>query len=60
VAGRTRGAYAVAAELERRAYYAPFATFYVPELFSARVGCKVFQPVYFGVDLAALCLKSKR
>jgi Bacterial extracellular solute-binding proteins, family 5 Middle len=33
VAGRTRGAYAVAAELERRAYYAPFATFYVPELF---------------------------
>jgi DNA-binding SARP family transcriptional activator/DNA-binding beta-propeller fold protein YncE len=60
VAGRTRGAYAVAAELERRAYYAPFATFYVPELFSARVGCKVFQPLYFGVDLAALCLKSKR
>jgi hypothetical protein len=60
LAGRTRGAYAVAAALERRAYYVPFATFYVPELFSARVGCKVFEPVYFGVDLAALCLKSKR
>jgi DNA-binding SARP family transcriptional activator len=59
-ATRARGAYAVAAELERRAYYLPIGAFYVPELFSARVGCKVFQPVYFGVDLAALCLKSKR
>jgi hypothetical protein len=57
---RTRGAYAVAAELERRAYYIPFGAFYVPELFSGRVGCKVFHPVYFGVDLAAVCLKSKR
>ena len=57
---RTRGAYAVAAELERRAYYIPFGASYVPELFSARVGCKVFQPAYFGVDLAAVCLKPKR
>jgi hypothetical protein len=44
--------------LERRAYYIAFGAFYVPELFSARVGCKLFQPIYFGVDLAALCLKS--
>jgi streptogramin lyase len=57
-AARTRGAYAVAAELERRVYYVPFGASYVPELFSTRVGCKVFQPVYFGVDLSALCLKS--
>jgi hypothetical protein len=57
-AARTRGAFAVAAALERRAYYVPFGAPYVPELFSARVGCKLFQPIYFGVDLAALCLKS--
>jgi hypothetical protein len=55
---RARGAYAVAAELERRAYYVPYGAFYAPELFSARVGCKLFHPIYFGVDLAALCLKS--
>src|SRR5207237_5140791 len=41
---RTRGAYAVAAELERRAYNIPFGAFYVPELFSARDGCKLFHP----------------
>jgi hypothetical protein len=57
-AARTQGAYTVAAELERRAYYVPYGAFYAPELFSARMGCKLFQPIYFGVDLAALCLKS--
>ena len=35
---------------------APFAVSVVPQLFSERIGCKVFQPAYFGVDLAALCL----
>jgi len=27
------------------------------EFFSARVGCQLYQPAYFGVDLAALCLR---
>jgi hypothetical protein len=26
------------------------------DFFSARIGCQVFQPVYF-IDLAALCLR---
>jgi len=28
----------------------------IPELFSSRVGCKTFQPLFFGVDFASLCL----
>ena len=41
---------------------APFAVYGIPyshNLFSARIGCQVFSPVY-GVDFAALCLRSKR
>jgi DNA-binding SARP family transcriptional activator len=29
----------------------------IPEFFSARVGCKTFQPLFFGVDLSHLCLR---
>lgn len=35
---------------------APLATGAVPELFSSRIGCQTAQPVYYGVDLAAMCL----
>jgi len=28
----------------------------IPEFFSARVGCRVFQPLEFGADLSSLCL----
>jgi hypothetical protein len=28
------------------------------QLFSARIGCQMFQPLYFGVDIAALCLRN--
>jgi DNA-binding SARP family transcriptional activator/ABC-type transport system substrate-binding protein len=28
----------------------------VTALFSARMGCQTFQPLYFGVDIAALCM----
>ena len=27
------------------------------QLFSARMGCQTFQPLYFGVDIAALCMR---
>ena len=27
------------------------------QLFSARIGCQTFQPLYFGVDIAALCMR---
>jgi hypothetical protein len=52
------GIYALVSALERRAFYVPFGTPAIPELFSARLGCKVFQPANFGVDLAALCLRA--
>ena len=30
-----------------------------PEVFySRRVGCQTYQPLYYGVDIAALCLKA--
>ena len=58
LAGRERGAaYArLATDLARQA--APLVALAVPvrqDFFSARVGCKVYQPVY-GIDLAALCV----
>jgi hypothetical protein len=42
--------------LRRDAPAAAFGTPSIPELFSERVGCKTFQPLFFGVDLASLCL----
>ena len=29
----------------------------VPEFFSARVGRKTFQPLFFSIDLSHLCLR---
>jgi ABC-type transport system substrate-binding protein len=43
--------------LRRSAPIAAIGTPTIPELFSTRVGCKTFQPLFFGVDLAGLCLR---
>jgi ABC-type transport system substrate-binding protein len=43
--------------LKGQAPVAPFGNPTIPEFFSARVGCKTFQPLFFGVDLASLCLQ---
>jgi ABC-type transport system substrate-binding protein len=46
-------------ELQKRfAPAAPFASGASYDLFSARVGCQVYQP-FWGMDLAALCLRRK-
>jgi len=44
--------------LQRNAPAAAIGTPTIPEFFSARVGCKTFQPLFFGVDLADLCLRT--
>jgi hypothetical protein len=44
--------------LQRNAPAAAIGTPTIPEFFSARVGCKTFQPLFFGVDLAGLCLRT--
>jgi DNA-binding SARP family transcriptional activator/ABC-type transport system substrate-binding protein len=45
--------------LRRQPPAAAFGTPTVPQFFSDRVGCKIFQPLFFGVDLANLCLLSR-
>jgi DNA-binding SARP family transcriptional activator/ABC-type transport system substrate-binding protein len=61
IRGEPRHAFARAldAELARDSHIAAFGTWAVPEFFSERVGCRQFQPVYFGVNLAALCLRRR-
>jgi ABC-type transport system substrate-binding protein len=61
IRGEPRHAFARAldAKLARDGHIAAFGTWAVPELFSKRVGCRQFQPVYFGVNLAALCLRRR-
>lgn len=41
-----------------RMSFVPYETWVVPEFFSARIRCKVFQPVVQQVDIGALCVKS--
>ena len=57
--GREREAAAGALDLElaRAAPGAVLVSETYSELFSARMGCLKFQPLYFGVDIAALCLR---
>jgi YVTN family beta-propeller protein len=45
--------------LRNAAPAAPLYNFAESELFSARIGCQVYQPVY-QTDLAALCLRQRR
>ena len=44
--------------LRNAAPAAPLLNWAEQEFFSARIGCKVYQPIY-GIDLAALCLKGR-
>jgi hypothetical protein len=54
---RLVGAATLELELLRRdAPVAVIGTPTIPELFSTRVSCKTFQPLFFGVDLVSLCL----
>jgi DNA-binding SARP family transcriptional activator/ABC-type transport system substrate-binding protein len=57
--GREREAAAGALDLElaRAAPGAVLMSETIAQLFSARMGCQKFQPLYFGVDIAALCAR---
>jgi hypothetical protein len=57
--GREREAAAGALDLElaRAAPGAVLVSETYAQLFSARMGCQKFQPLYFGVDIAALCMR---
>jgi DNA-binding SARP family transcriptional activator/ABC-type transport system substrate-binding protein/streptogramin lyase len=57
---REAAAASFAAKLERDGLYLGIANFATPELVSKRLGCVIDQPVYPGVDLASLCLRSAR
>jgi ABC-type oligopeptide transport system substrate-binding subunit len=57
---RERAAVALARRLERESLFAVFASDAIPELMSKRLGCVVHQPLYSGVDLAALCLRDEK
>ena len=54
---RERAASALVRRIERRSLFAVFGTDAMPELVSRRLGCIVHNPVYAGVDLAALCVR---
>ena len=53
---RARAAAALAARLEREAAYIGYSDRATAELVSKRLGCRIDQPEYPGLDLAALCL----
>jgi ABC-type transport system substrate-binding protein len=53
---RNAAAGELAATLQRAAIYLGYADAATPELLSKRVGCVIDQPMYAGVDLAALCV----
>ena len=57
--GREREAAAGALDLEiaRAAPGAVLVSETITQFFSARMGCQTFQPLYFGVDIAALCMR---
>ncbi len=57
--GREREAAAGALDLEiaRAAPGAVLVSETYTQFFSARMGCQTFQPLYFGVDIAALCMR---
>jgi peptide/nickel transport system substrate-binding protein len=54
---REAAAGALDVDLARDAPGAVLATETTSAFFSERVGCQTFQPLYFGVDIAALCLR---
>jgi DNA-binding SARP family transcriptional activator/ABC-type transport system substrate-binding protein len=44
-------------EIARAAPAAVLGSETIAQLFSARLGCQTFQPLYFGADIAALCMR---
>jgi len=54
---RESAAGALDLEIARAAPGAVLVSETYAQLFSARMGCQTFQPLYFGVDLAALCMR---
>ena len=54
---RDERAVALARRVERQSLFAVYDSRALPELVSRRLGCIVHQPMFPGVDLAALCLK---
>ena len=44
-------------EIARAAPGAVLVSETIAQLFSARMGCQQFQPLYFGVDIASLCMR---
>ena len=54
---REREAAALARRIDRESLFAVYVTDAMPELVSRRLGCVVHNPVYAGVDLAALCVR---
>ena len=57
---RDKRAIALARRVDRQSLFAVFDLKTIPELVSRRLGCVVHQPMYPGVDLAALCLRDEQ
>jgi hypothetical protein len=55
---RDERAVALARRVDRQSLFAVYDSGAIPELVSRRLGCVVHQPMYPGVDLAALCLRN--
>ena len=53
---REQEAAALAQRIDRESLFAVYGSDAMPELVSRRLGCVVHNPVYAGVDLAALCV----
>ena len=55
---RTEAYRRLTVKLEKEvAPFAAYSTPVVPEFFSARIGCRVTQPVIGGIDIGALCIR---
>jgi DNA-binding SARP family transcriptional activator/ABC-type transport system substrate-binding protein/streptogramin lyase len=54
---RETAANALDLEITRAAPAAVLVSETVSQFLSARIGCQTFQPLYFGVDIATLCLR---
>jgi hypothetical protein len=57
---RAAAAGALDLELARAAPGAALVTETSSVFYSRRVGCQTYQPLYYGVDIAALCLKANQ
>jgi hypothetical protein len=46
--------------IEDEAPVAPYATPVISQFIESRIGCRVFNPFAYGLDLAAVCMKGTR